>query len=62
MTTGIEPGELKILTSFQMETDLYAMLELELVSHTIIIFGLANFQIETCLFATRRHLVTTSCT
>ena len=62
MTTGIEPGELKILTSFQMETDFYAMLELELVSHTIIIFGLANFQSEPCLFATRRHLVTTSCT
>ena len=34
-----------------METDLYAMLELELVSHTIIIFGLANFQSEPCLFA-----------
>ena len=50
MTTGIEPGELKILTSFQMETDLCAMFELELVSHAIIIFG------EPCLFATRRHL------
>ena len=56
MTTGIEPGELKILTSFQMETDPCAMFELELVSHAIIIFGLANFQSEPCLFATRRHL------